>query len=328
MTSVPSDNGAIKVKRYVSPWKTSMFVELETVVCDEVVHRRIVRHNLDEFGKSIDPRVHKLLEIGYVKQRSRKWKRSRQEKITSSKVAAVIGHNYRCTREAAFNAEVGRTIPFKGNEYTAHGITYEPVALDRYMYVKKTIGLKFGLIPHPKYDYIGGSPDLITLEGILVEVKCPYYRNEERMRSVLNGEVPKMYMPQIQLGLEITGLDTAHYVEYYPACVKPANAPRNLPPMKEEIFVVTVQRDPEWFATHFPIIERFHDDLVEFNRVKRDYTTRVLQHLFRYRKRNSYASLMLALYFKIKLMHHMGKQPKQKPTEAEQRHMQMMQIVL
>lgn len=306
-----------KIKRYSPQWNPKIFVEIEVVVMDELVHRRIVNTNFHEFGLTIDPRVHKLLEIGYMKQRSKKWKLSRQEKITASKVAAIIGHNVKCTREMAFDAEVGKIPAFKGNRFTQHGIIYEPVALTRYMQVTKKIGLKFGLIPHPVYDYIGGSPDLITLDGILIEVKCPFYRKAERIAAVSRGEVPEMYMPQIQLVLEITGLDEAHYVEYYPSFVKAANAPRNAPPEKEEIFVVSVKKDPDWFKRHFPTIEAYHKELVVFGNLKKDYTARIIQNLFRFHKTKKYSALLKMLYYKTKLMRHMGKKPKAKPTESE-----------
>lgn len=327
MAAVPTLSN--KIKRYVAPWNPNVFVELEITLDDEIMHRKIVNHNLDFFGMHINPRVHKLLETGYVKQRSKKWQTSRKEKITASKVAAIIGHNEKCTREEAFNVEVGRTPPFKGNQYTAHGITYEPVAIRRYMEVMKKIGLKFGLIPHPDYDYVGGSPDLITLDGIVVEVKCPYSRKQERIDAVSNGEVPRMYMPQIQLVMEITKLDLAHYVEYYPATVKYAPSKRT-PAMhiKEEIFVVEVHRDPEWFQHHFPIIKNFHNDLVQFSRVKREYAAKIIQHRYRYHKKQKLSSLLMLLHLRVKFRQHMGKPPKRKPTEQDKRMASFMNVDL
>jgi putative phage-type endonuclease len=256
--------------------------------------------------------------VGYVKQRSKKWIKSRQEKVTASKVAAIIGHNVKCSREAVFNAEVGKTPPFRGNIFTAHGITYEPVALHRYMEITKTIGLKFGLIPHPQYDYIGGSPDLITLDGILVEVKCPYYKKQDRIEALMKGEVPKMYMPQIQLGLEITGLDFAHYVEYYPA--------RKSTGQKEEIFITEVKKDPLWFSTHLPVIQEFHTHLVEFMERKKELVVRVLQNWFRFRKSpGTPRHLLLSFYNYRCLLRHLERVKKVK-EEVDLKSLEMMNV--
>ena len=53
---------------------------------------------------------------------------------------------------------------------------------------------------------MGASPDGITKDGIMLEIKCPYTR-------VMNGTVPPQYWAQVQGQLEVCGLDMCDYLE-------------------------------------------------------------------------------------------------------------------
>jgi hypothetical protein len=51
---------------------------------------------------------------------------------------------------------------------------------------------EIGLVQHRDYPWLGASPDGITEDGLLVEIKCPLTRKIE-------AKVPKHYLPQVQL---------------------------------------------------------------------------------------------------------------------------------
>jgi hypothetical protein len=54
--------------------------------------------------------------------------------------------------------------------------------------------------------FFGASPDGITDDGIMLEIKCP-------LRRKINGQVPLQYYYQIQGQLDVCGLDICDYLE-------------------------------------------------------------------------------------------------------------------
>jgi hypothetical protein len=65
---------------------------------------------------------------------------------------------------------------------------------------------EFGIIKHPKVDFFGASPDGITENGVMLEIKCPFKRK-------INGEIPLQYYYQIQGQLDVCELDECDYFE-------------------------------------------------------------------------------------------------------------------
>jgi len=180
--------------------------------------------------------------------------------LTASDVASALGHNRYERPDDLLRKKVLKTA-WGGNAATAHGTLLEPVARDLYdeRHGKKTH--EIGLVQHPKYPFLGGSADGITEDGLLVEIKCPLTRKIE-------DKVPKHYLPQIQLLLEILDFEACDFVQYRPAGVAyvPTKGPCTewgLPPLhatvdQPEIFMVTrVTRDREWFTTHLETMQKF-----------------------------------------------------------------------
>jgi hypothetical protein len=60
---------------------------------------------------------------------------------------------------------------------------------------------------HPELAGFGASPDGITEDGIMLEIKCPY------SRVPVAGEVPKAYRAQVQGQLEVCGLEECDFLE-------------------------------------------------------------------------------------------------------------------
>ena len=99
---------------------------------------------------------------------------------------------------------------FTGNAATTEwGTQQEPIAIKMFeeQYGEKVNEL--GLIPHEKYPWLGGSPDGLTDTNCLVEIKCPM------MRAIVPGEVPRHYLPQVQLCMEIMDVETCFFVQYH-----------------------------------------------------------------------------------------------------------------
>jgi putative phage-type endonuclease len=197
----------------------------------------------------IHPQVKKLLELPQHEQRSPEWFALRKDKLTSSDVDTILGKNvYQKPNDVLFKKN-GMATPFEGNVATRHGQKYEDEAIEHYcrLYNKKT--LSFGLLPHPTISWLGGSPDDITHDGIVIEVKCPLYRKIEM------GKIPQHYISQIKMNMEIASLDKAVFIEYKPASLTGGDMILN---------VIHFDRDPEWFPSVLPTLETFWNEVLSY----------------------------------------------------------------
>jgi len=187
------------------------------------------------------PQVEKLISHEYAAQRSKEWLELRGNMLTASDVATAIGVNPYEKPEGLILKKCGHN-KFDGNQATFHGNKYEDEARDIYCERYGEVCHEIGLYPHPKYKWLGGSPDGLTESGKLVEIKCPLKRK-------ITPEVPVYYMPQIQLLLDILDLEEAVFIQYKPYDLTW--------PGPMEFCVTEVKRDREWFAQQLPVMEAF-----------------------------------------------------------------------
>ena len=87
------------------------------------------------------------------------------------------------------------------------GIKYEPVAIELYERRQCTKVHEFGLIKHPTVPFFGASPDGITDQGIMLEIKCPY------SRKIDGSKIIDQYYYQMQGQLEVCDLDVCDFLE-------------------------------------------------------------------------------------------------------------------
>ena len=185
-------------------------------------------------------RARELIAQEYAEQRSQEWLDLRENMITASDAASAIGESRYESEDAFVKKKVLRT-KWAGNAATAHGTLLEPFVRDLYDQKFNRKSHEIGLVQHRDYPWLGASPDGVTEDGILIEIKCPMSRKIE-------PNVPKHYWPQVQLQLEITDLEECDFVQYRPASIEDARP--------EEFVVVRVHRDREWFQRALPVLER------------------------------------------------------------------------
>ena len=149
--------------------------------------------------------VKELAKLPQPEQRSEDWYAMRKDKITASDWAAALGKNPYSYRNKLIRGKCGEKQSFYGG-HMQHGVKYEDVAIQIYEYRNKTEVIEFGLIPHPKIDFLGASPDGITPDGVMVEIKCPPKRK-------ITGEPPIYYWIQVQGQLEVCELDRCDFLE-------------------------------------------------------------------------------------------------------------------
>ena len=180
-------------------------------------------------------RARELLAAEYAEQRSQEWLDLRDEMITASDIASAIGDNRYESVDAFIKKKVLKT-KWAGNAATAHGTLLEPMVRDLYDARTGRKSHEIGLVRHREHHWLGASPDGVTEDGLLIEIKCPLTRKIE-------PKVPKHYLPQVQLQLEITDLEECDFVQYRPASSEGA---------EPEFVVVRVVRDRSWFENNLP----------------------------------------------------------------------------
>jgi len=186
-----------------------------------------------------------LIAAEYAEQRSDEWLALREQMITASDVASAIGESRYESPEAFVKKKV-LNLKWAGNAATAHGTALEPLVRDLYDERTGRKSHEIGLVQHRDYPWLGASPDGVTEDGLLIEIKCPLTRKIE-------AKVPKHYLPQVQLQLEITDLEECDFVQY-----RPASAEGTEP----EFVVVRVKRDREWFQKNLPTMKAIWERVV------------------------------------------------------------------
>lgn len=185
----------------------------------------------DQEQKKAIERVSYLKNLPIVPQRTQAWYDMRKNKITASSAASLLIKNDaicrpyiettnpgdkfkvdgKCANPYSSKNEFvlekcGYSQGFKGNVATLWGQKYEPVAARFYEKLKQTKIHEFGLIAHDTIPFLAASPDGITDDGIMVEIKCPYVRQ-------VDVGIPFVYWVQVQIQLEVCDLEYCDYIE-------------------------------------------------------------------------------------------------------------------
>jgi putative phage-type endonuclease len=173
----------------------------------------------------------KLRSIVLPEQRSPAWFAMRNNKITASDAGTAVGINkYSATYEYILDKVLGRD--FTGNINCYHGKKYEQIATNIYEYRMNIKIEEFGLLEHPKYSFLGASPDGICGKykydgvhlskhvGRMLEIKCPLRRHIKTTGEIYDNICPSYYWAQVQLQLECCDLDECDFwqckiSEYY-----------------------------------------------------------------------------------------------------------------
>ena len=156
----------------------------------------------------MNPKVKKLLDIPLIEQRSNEWYEMRNTLITASDFGQALNRGKFGTLKDFYRKKCGyEEITFNATLPALQwGIKYEPVATKLYEKRNNTDVIEFGLIRHPKVHFLGASPDGITPEGIMLEIKCPYSRK-------IDGKIVDQYYLQMQGQLDVCDLDECDFLE-------------------------------------------------------------------------------------------------------------------
>jgi putative phage-type endonuclease len=146
-------------------------------------------------------------------QRTAAWYETRHQLVTASSAYKIFGSP--CEVNALI---VEKCAPEKERPplsvYDARhwGVRYEPVSVMYYAHTRGTMVEEFGCIVHPTIPFLGASPDGVNVlpnvevYGRMLEIKNPVSR-------VITGEPTLEYWIQMQLQMEVCGLNACDFLE-------------------------------------------------------------------------------------------------------------------
>lgn len=180
-------------------------------------------------------KVKTLQQKPQPEQRTPEWFKQRQTRITASEAASCLFKsqrvcepyvrefgltNFKYKDNEALNpyetkedyiikkcsAFYGKSV-FKDNPATLWGKKYEEVANRLYTKLSNKKVFEFGLLSHSRLKWLAASPDGITEDGIMLEIKCP------KSRKIDSSAPPLYYWIQVQIQLESTDLEFCDFLE-------------------------------------------------------------------------------------------------------------------
>jgi putative phage-type endonuclease len=156
--------------------------------------------------KYLQEQVERLKKIPQPEQRSPEWYLMRDGMISASDSGTVLGQSHYGNRDSVILKKCGEESRPPSGAAIDWGVKYENVAKQIYELRNEVEVFEFGCIKHPTIDFLGASPDGITNDGIMLEIKCPSSR-------IIDGIIPTGYYCQVQMQLEVCELDRCDFLE-------------------------------------------------------------------------------------------------------------------
>jgi putative phage-type endonuclease len=193
-----------------------------------------------------------------MEQRTTEWHQARLAKVTASRVADVIAKTktgYGASRanlmaDLIVERLTGQPASTFTNAHMEWGTEQEPHARAAYSARTGELVEEVGFIDHPCIANSGASPDGLVGDDGLVEFKCP--ATATHLDTLLAGEVPSKYIPQMQWQMACTNRAWCDFVSYDP------RLPEHL-----RMFVKRVERDDKYITTLEGEVKTFLAELNE-----------------------------------------------------------------
>jgi putative phage-type endonuclease len=147
--------------------------------------------------------LEELKQKPLIKQRTPEWFKLREDRLTASDLYDAIKNPLSLAKKKI------KAISYNSNAIPAlkWGTMFEPMATRIYSIMNNKQVFEFGLIINDNIPNFGASPDGITEDGVMIEIKCPY------KRKIIDGEIPEKYYYQIQGQLAVCQLFNCDYIE-------------------------------------------------------------------------------------------------------------------
>lgn len=196
-----------------------------------------------------------------MEQRTPEWHEQRKGRITGSRVGAILGMSPWQKPADVLRAMVreyhGAPTEFTGNPATDHGNNNEQRALLAFMRESGLQVEQCGFFPYG--ELMGASPDGLTDDGGVLELKVPFgLRNEQDAKFKPLSE-QMHYSCQVQMEMLAAGRSHAYFAQY----VAPKGDPLSHDYVPEQMKIERVDADPEWLDRNLPAISAFYALYVE-----------------------------------------------------------------
>lgn len=204
------------------------------------------------------------------------WYLTRHNMLTAADVASALDLNIYFSKLDLLKQ---KCLPLQqvSNPNLIWGNKYESIARSLYQKITgQQVQLK-GLFKHPKYNWLGATPDGIVMCGKLLEIKCPF------SRQINSNNIPYIYWIQMQIQMEVCNIDSCdffqckfqelekmpseHNFKYFGTLYNELGAKNWI---LSEYTLITVARDKEWFTINFPKLEEFWNMVLHYRNVGLD----------------------------------------------------------
>lgn len=166
------------------------------------------------------------MRIVDCEQRSPAWYAARLGVLTASRLDAVMVNGksdsgfgvgaYTLMRTLTAEMLEGQSDEQPQTFAMKRGIELEPDAKACYTFRTGRTIRDVGFVLHPTLDGVGCSPDGLVGDDGMIEVKCP--SGAEHLSFLVDGEIPKQYVAQVQGQLWICRRQWCDFVSYRPEC--------------------------------------------------------------------------------------------------------------
>lgn len=177
---------------------------LDNIIKNTNMKKDDIKNRINQIS-NYKSQLKKLIEKPVIKQRTEEWYEARKNIITASDFAQALGKGKFGSVKQFYRKKCGEDT-FMSNEYVIWGNMFEDVAISIYKDLYKVEMFEFGLIKDENTTFFGASPDAISSNGIMIEIKCPKKRE-------IKGDVPLQYYYQIMGQLKACDLMECDYFE-------------------------------------------------------------------------------------------------------------------
>lgn len=191
-------------------------------------------------------------------QRSVEWHADRAGKITASRFIDVIAvrrdgkpteGRTKYMHQLVFERLAASPKREVSSKSMAWGAEVEGFARDAYELRTGNIVTQAPFLLHPRYDFIGCSPDgLIDADGGL-EMKCPHDESVH-IATWLDG-MPRDHLPQVQGSMLVTGRRWWDFVSYDPRQGE-----------RFRLYIERIERDDEYISTLAASLLQFNAEAI------------------------------------------------------------------
>ena len=152
-----------------------------------------------------------------AEQGTEAWRAERAGKISASRFSDVMGTKparVKYARELVFERLAQQPKHEINSKAIAWGTDIEDFGVEAFELRTGLIASRCGFITHPRYPFIGASPDRLTSDGGGLECKSPH-DEAVQIATWLDG-MPAEHMAQVQGGMFVTGRPHWWYCSYDP----------------------------------------------------------------------------------------------------------------